>query len=282
MILIADSGSTKCNWVLCDLLGNIKKEFLTIGFNPYFIDKNSIIDTLKESNLDNYKKKINHVFFYGAGCSSKENKNVIKIPLMQFFTNAKIKISHDLEAACYAVYNGNPNITCILGTGSNSCFYDGEKIIESAPSLGFILGDEASGSYFGKKTLSLYFNNKMPKQLQKVLKEGFETDINIINTNIYKESRANVFLAKYFPFIVEKKNHPLIKNIITEALDDFINLNIKSYPNYKSLEVNFVGSVAFFLSKEIYAASERNMFKIGKILRHPIKGLVNFHNQKRT
>ena len=282
MILIADSGSTKCNWVLCDLQGNIKKEFLTIGFNPYFIDHISIIDTLERSELNNYKQKINHVFFYGAGCSSEESKQVVEIPFMQFFKNAKIKISNDLEAACYAVYNGNPNITCILGTGSNSCFYDGKEILENAPSLGFILGDEASGSYFGKKTLHLYFNNRMPNQLQKVLQKGFETDIDIINNNIYKKSRANFFLAKYFPFIVETKDHPLIKNIIIEALDNFINLHVKSYSNYKSLEVNFVGSVAFFLSKEIYAASERNMLKIGKITQHPIKGLVNFHNQEKT
>jgi len=197
MILIADSGSTKCDWVLCDFLGNIKKEFLTIGFNPYFIDKNSIIDTLEESNLDNYKKKINHVFFYGAGCSSKENKNAIKIPLMQFFTNAKIKISHDLYAACFAMYKGKPNITCILGTGSNSCFYDGKEIYEHGPSLGFIMGDEASGNHFGKKIIN-------PRSLKLIISQQDQSILIIISQT--EKNQAKLIIRQLKIFGLKKKN----------------------------------------------------------------------------
>ena len=139
MILFADSGSTKCSWALCDVQENIVFKCDTIGFNPYFINKDRIIEHLKESELNKYNKDIETVFFYGAGCSSEDKNNIIKEALSQFFRSSKIVVRHDIDAACYAMYNGDPNITCILGTGSNSCYYDGKNIIEHAPSLGFLI-----------------------------------------------------------------------------------------------------------------------------------------------
>ena len=238
MILIADSGSTKCSWALCNTEGNLIKEVSTIGFNPYFIDHLSIISHLKKSELNQYKDKITYVFFYGAGCSSKEKNKIIKLPFKEFFKNAEITISHDLDAACFAMYNGSASITCILGTGSNSCFYDGQEIFEHGPSLGFIVGDEASGNYFGKKILSMYFNNILPQELQEILEASFETDIAIINKNVYNTNRANIFLSKYFPFITETKSHPFIQQLIKETLDEFadamieINKNIETKSEY--------------------------------------------------
>jgi len=280
MILLADSGSTKCSWALCDKKGNILKECDTIGFNPYFINNVSIISHLENSELNKYKEKIEKVFFYGAGCSSKEKNKIIEDPFIEFFINAAITISHDLDAACFAMYNNKPNITCILGTGSNSCFYDGKNIIENAPSLGFIVGDEASGNYFGKKILSLYFNNVMPEELKEKLESKFETNISVINKNIYNNNRANVFLAKYFPFITETKKHPIIQELIKITLDEFINLHVKCFSNYKDVEINFIGSVSFFLSDEIHDAAKRNNFKIGMIMQNPIERLINFHFNK--
>lgn len=280
MILIADSGSTKCSWALCNTEGNLIKEALTIGFNPYFIDNLSIISHLSKSELNEYKDKITYVFFYGAGCSSKEKNKIIELPFKEFFKNAKITISHDLDAACFAMYNGSASITCILGTGSNSCFYDGKEIFEHGPSLGFIVGDEASGNYFGKKILSLYFNNVMPNELKKILEASFETDIAIINKNVYNTNRANVFLSKYFPFITKTKNHPLIQELIKDTLDEFINLHVKCFSNCNEVEINFIGSVAYFLSDEIQNALQRNNLKAGKILKNPIKRLMEFHFEK--
>tara|TARA_B100001250_G_scaffold70418_1_gene56795 strand:+ start:5886 stop:6734 length:849 start_codon:yes stop_codon:yes gene_type:complete len=280
MILITDSGSTKCSWAMCDQKGNLVQEILTIGFNPYFIDHHSILLHLRESKLNLYKEKINTIFFYGAGCSSKEKNKLIRKPLKEFFTNAKITVNHDLDAACFAMYNGDPNITCILGTGSNSCFYDGNKIIEHAPSLGFIMGDEASGNYFGKKVLNLYFNNILPENLKKLLEKSFETDITTINNNIYNNNRANVFLAKYFPFIIETKYHPLIQKLIKETLDEFINIHVKCFNNHNKVEINFIGSVAYFLSEEIQESIKRNNLIKGKILQNPIKKLIEFHLKK--
>ena len=224
MILIADSGSTKCSWALCDQHGMIIKEIKTIGFNPYFIDKVNILKELKKSNLTEHSKDIKEVFFYGAGCSSKEKNSIIEESLQSFFINSNIFIKHDIDAACYAMYNGNPNITCILGTGSNSCFYDGKNIIEHAPSLGFLIGDEASGNYFGKKILNLYFNKIMPANLKLKFESGFESDLSIIKENIYNNNRSNVFLSKYFPFVTENKNHPLIQNLIFIMMVEMLRL----------------------------------------------------------
>ena len=280
MILIADSGSTKCSWALCDQNGKLIKEIRTIGFNPYFIDKKNILKELKKSSLSKFAKEIKEVFFYGAGCSSKDKNNIIEESLQSFFIDSKIIIKHDIDAACYAMYKGNPNITCILGTGSNSCFYDGKNIIENAPSLGFLIGDEASGNYFGKKILSLYFNNIMPEDLKIKFESGFECDLPIIKENIYNNNRSNVYLSKYFPFITENKNHPLIQELIHKALDSFFILHICCYDNYKNLEINFIGSVAYFLSEEINIVAKRYNCKIGGVVKNPINNLIDFHFNK--
>ena len=280
MILIADSGSTKCSWALCDQNGAIIKEIRTIGFNPYFIDKENILKELEQSNLIEHSNNIKDVFFYGAGCSSKKKNNIIAESLQSFFKNSKIVIKHDIDAACYAMYKGNPNITCILGTGSNSCFYDGKNIIENAPSLGFLLGDEASGNYFGKKILSLYFNNIMPEDLKVKFESGFESKLPIIKENIYNNNRSNVYLSKYFPFITENKNHPFIQKLIYQALNSFFTLHLCCYDNYKNLEINFIGSVAYFLSDEINIIAKKNDCKIGDIVKNPINNLIDFHFNK--
>ena len=178
------------------------------------------------------------------------------------------------------MYHNKPNITCILGTGSNSCLYDGKNIIENAPSLGFIVGDEASGNNFGKKILSLYFNNVMSDELKEKLESKYETDISVINKNIYNNNRANVFLAEYFPFVIETKNYPIIQELIKNTLDEFITLHVKCFSNYQEVEINFIGSVSFFLSDEIHEAAKRNNIKVGEILQNPIKKLINFHFDK--
>ncbi|SVC14301.1 uncharacterized protein METZ01_LOCUS267155 [marine metagenome] len=277
MILIADSGSTKCSWVVCDLEGNLIEKCKTIGFNPFFTNKESIIKHLDSSTLDKYKHDIKEVFFYGAGCSTKEKNKIIAQPLDMFFNNAQIIISHDIEAACYATYNGKPNISCILGTGSNSCFFDGKEIVENAPALGFLIGDEASGNYFGKKILNLYLNKKLPDDLKKKLESEFETNLSIIKNKTYNNNRANAFLAEYFPFVSNNKKHPIIKELIYKTLEKFFNLHIICYKNFDQVEINFVGSVAYYLTDEIHTTSEKYNCRIGKIIQDPIDGLINYH-----
>ncbi|MEE2931068.1 MAG: ATPase [Bacteroidota bacterium] len=277
MILIADSGSTKCSWALCDEQGNTILKYKTIGFNPYFIDKESILHHLRNSGLEKCKEKVDTVFFYGAGCSSEDKNKIIKEALNVFFKNTKIIIKHDIDAACYAMYNGKPNITCILGTGSNSCYYDQENIIENAPSLGFLIGDEASGNYFGKKILTLYFNKSLPNDLVEKFESNYETDWSIIKENIYGNERPNVYLAKFFPFVSDNKDHPIIKDMIYKGLEKFFSLHIFCYKKYKEVEINFIGSVAYYLSNEIRFIAKKNGCKIGNIVQNPINKLVDFH-----
>ena len=277
MILIADSGSTKCNWALCDNTGNIIAKYHTIAFNPYFLNQKDILTHLKKSDLVKDKDTINKIIFYGAGCSSKEKNKIILAAFSLFFKNAEILIKHDIDAACYAVYSGKPNITCILGTGSNSCFFDGEKISENAPSLGFLVGDEASGNYFGNKAINLYFNKLLPTDLKTDFEKNFETDLTKIQKEIYNNARANVYLAKFFPFISNNKNHPLIKDLINKGLDDFFKIHVCCFKNYQEIEINFIGSVAYYLSDKINLIGEKYNCQIKNIIKDPIEKLVNYH-----
>ena len=178
------------------------------------------------------------------------------------------------------MYDGNPGITCILGTGSNSCYYDGKEIYEHAPSLGFIMGDDASGNYFGKKILSLYFNGKMDQELKEKFESSFESNIDVINKNVYSTNRANVFLAQYFPFITVTRDHPIIQKLIEDTLDEFIDLHVKCFSNSESVSINFIGSVAYFLSDEIEEAIKRHGLKKGSILKNPIGRLIEYHFKK--
>ena len=281
MILIADSGSTKCSWVLTDEENQKVLECNTIGFNPYFITHKNILNHLKNSDLDDLKKNIKKVFFYGAGCSNYEMNNLIKKPLSQFFSNANVQIMHDLEAACLAMYNNKPNVTCILGTGSNSCFFDGDKIIENAPSLGFMLGDEASGNYFGKKIINYYFNGLFDESLKLKFEKNYENDLMEIKRNIY-DHRANVYLSKFFPFVSNNKSHQIIKNLILDTLDDFFELHVNCFKKYNPEEINFIGSVSFFLKEEIELICKKHELKVGKVVKNPIERLLKYHTSYKS
>ena len=281
MILIADSGSTKCSWAICDKSGEIIDRCSTIGFNPYFITSAKVLKHLESCELEEIKERITEVYFYGAGCSSKKMNAIIEKPFKKFFSKANVHVHHDLDAACFSMYEGEPAITGILGTGSNSCFFDGEKIYENAPSLGFMLGDEASGNNFGKKLLCLYFNNVLDEDLKQKYEEEFETDIANINSNVYNNSRANVYLAKFFPFVSDNKDHPQMHSLIMKTLDEFFRLHICCFEDYKKVKINFIGSVAFFLQEEIKKTAEKHNCAIGHIVKNPIDKLIEYHFKNR-
>tara|TARA_B100001758_G_C18411038_1_gene615708 strand:- start:1818 stop:2663 length:846 start_codon:yes stop_codon:yes gene_type:complete len=281
MIVIADSGSTKCSWAICDSSGQIIDRCSTIGFNPYFITSAKVYKHLKDSDLEEIKENITEVYFYGAGCSSKKMNSIIEKPFAEFFSNAKINIHHDLDAACYSMYEGEPAITGILGTGSNSCFFDGKKIYENAPSLGFMLGDEASGNNFGKKLISLYYNNVLEEELKQKYEQDFETDVAQINSNVYNNSRANVYLAKFFPFVSDNKDHPQMQLMITSTLNEFFKLHICCFEQHKEVKINFIGSVAFFLKDEIKKVAQMHNCTIGQIVKNPIDKLIEYHFKDR-
>ncbi|MEQ8359890.1 MAG: N-acetylglucosamine kinase [Cytophagales bacterium] len=278
MIIVADSGSTKCDWAIVENDGNIISVFSTIGFNPYFHSKEFI---LKELHLNRGHfpplKRVEKVFFYGAGASASHLNKVLNEALSYFFPQAKVEVDHDLVGAAYATYDGKPAISCILGTGSNSCFFDGKKIHEEVPSLAYILGDEGSGSYFGRALLRDYFYKRLPKEIVDPFVKEYEPSKDKVIHSVYKEAHANVYLASYMNFISTFKEHPHIKKMIEKGLNEFIDIHIKCFKNYQDVPVHFVGSVGYFCEDILRKVAKENKFTIGKIEKKPIDGLIEYH-----
>lgn len=276
MILIADSGSTKCDWVYCKSNGDIIDKYKTEGINPNFISKKELLSLLTNSRLTSIKEKVKKLYFFGAGCSNNYNKKKLNTGLCSFFLDAEVLVKHDLEAAAYATYNNKPCITCILGTGSNTCFFDGTKLRQETPSLGFVLGDEASGNYFGKKILQSFYYKSLPEILKKEFTQYFNTNSNELLLNLYKSNKPNFYLASFFPFIIKNKKHKFINNIILKGINLFFENHIKKYDNYTSVPINFVGSVAFYLKDEIKEVGKKHHCNINSFIQSPIKNLVKF------
>ena len=277
MILIADSGSTKCSWALCNEKGEIINRYHTAGFNPKFNTYESILKEMNESSLSAIKEMVTEVYFYGAGCSTEKKNKVIFDPLNSFFNIDKIYIRHDLEAALKATYKGVPIISCILGTGSNSCIFNGTTIFENAPSLGYILGDEGSGNFFGKKIVNLYVNNILSESIVEKFENWTNEKKEDIIENIYSLQRPNLYLATFFRFMYENKEEEIFDNIFKNGIQYFFDLHIKCFENYKDYPLTFVGSVAYYLSDYINEVAQKEGIKIQEIISSPIENLVKEH-----
>lgn len=280
MILLADSGSTKCEWILLDNDYQVIREIKTMGFNPYFHSSNLISSVLKGStSFSALKSQVNQIFYYGAGCYTETNKQIVQKALADTFTQAKIKVNNDLRACAYACYNDEPIIGCILGTGSDSVYFDGENLETSKPSLGFILGEEGSGSYFGKQLLKAYFYKQLPKHLVKPFEDEFHPDLNSCLTNIYEDDQANVFLAGFMKFVTDNRDDPFFIEMTNQGFRQFIDLHVTSYANYKDVPVHFVGAIAYFFQEQIQAIATEYGIKTGYFLRKPITSLISFHEK---
>ena len=277
MILIIESGSTKSDWVLVDN-GKVAQKFKTMGFNPFFHNETIIFNSIRQnSDINVISKAVTQVFFYGAGCSSEEMNSIVVKALSRIFINANVHVDHDLLACALATYNGKPSISCILGTGSNSCFFDGDNIIEYVPALGYILGDEGSGSYYGKKLLADYLYNKLPKEIHKEFEQTFKLDKNDIFDNVYMKPHANVFLASFMRFLSKFKEHEYVDNMLKRGMKHFMENHVCCYGNYRELKVHFIGSMSFVFQEQLkYAANELDV-SLGSILKNPIDSLVLYH-----
>ena len=276
MILIVDSGSTKSDWIL--LNNSEKTHFSTIGLNPYFHDETAVFNAILEtSELFEIREEINQVFFYGAGCSSSELNQIILNGLQSVFIHAEIQVDHDLCACAYATYEGEPSISCSIGTGSNSCYYDGITVSVEVPALGYILGDEGSGTYFGKQLVSNFLYHKLPENIDKALSEKPEYSKAEIIDRVYKQGNANVYLASFMHFIIDFKEDPYIQEMIYKGFKHFLEIHVCCYPNYLNVKVHFVGSIAQLFQAELEKACFDLNIQLGKIIRKPIDGLVHFH-----
>ena len=280
MIAIVDGGSTKCDWVILDKFGKVFLKTETIGFNPNIIDSEMIVPEIeKNSNLLTIKDSLQKVFFYGSGCGVPENVALVENEFQKVFKNAEVTVKEDLTAAAYAAYNGKPAIVCILGTGSNSCYFDGEKIKRELPSLGFLIGDEGSGSAIGKNLLRRFFMKKLPSDVQNDFLEKYNLTIEDAIKNIYHNPRANAYLADFNKFVVERKSHPYFQNMVFDEMKNFLDYQVLPYEEAKDAEINFIGSIAFYYEDILRAAAAELNLNVGCIVQKPIESLVDYHKK---
>jgi len=274
MLLVADSGSTKADWLIYDGV-KISGPLHTQGFNPFFHTSDFVFESLmKSEEMKSIQKKVTDVKFFGAGCSSIDRNEIIAIGLRRFFTEADVLVEHDLLACAIATCGESSGISCIIGTGSNSCYFDGSEVHERNYGLGYILGDEGSGSYFGKKLLTTFLYKRLPDDLQMDFKETYHLGKNDIIDKVYKDADPNVWLASFTRFLTKHYEHPYIHEMIVQGMRDFCNLYVVDFPNYKSEKVHFVGSVAYLFSKELHQVANELGFSIGKIIKQPIDDLM--------
>lgn len=280
MLLIADSGSTKADWNLADN-GKVIASFSSMGFNPVFVNADTVYNQLTaDAAFMVYAHVVKKIFFFGSGCSHESRNKIIAGGLQRVFANAEIFVGHDLDACAYATCGDAAGIACILGTGSNSCFYDGKTVHELNHGLGYILGDEGSGTFFGKKLLSRFLYGLMPDELEMDFFNTYQLNKEIIIENIYKKPNPNVYMASFATFMNMHRNHPWIKNLLLNGFGEFLDVNVMNIPQHQNVPVHFIGSIAFHFSDELkQAAAERNL-NMGVIIKKPIEGLTNYFLKK--
>jgi len=278
--LIADSGSTKTDWVL--LSGsNVIKEIKTIGFNPYFQSKDQIclevLSNLKP-HLEEFTGRVDVLHYYGAGCSTLENCMLIEASLSITLNIKKINVSHDLLAAARALCKKEWGIACILGTGSNSCLFNGKHIVENIPSVGYLWGDYGSGAQIGKYFVRDYFEGKLPKELVIAFEDQGYNREEILN-GVYKGNMPSRYLASISSFVSKHAEHPFIHNLLLSCFDSFFVQQINKYSDSKKQKVHTVGSIGFYYKNIFAEAAKKHGYEIGNVIKSPIEGLIDYHSK---
>ncbi len=279
MKLIADSGSTKTEWCLID--GKQKKSYYTQGLSPYFLN-GAQIEGVVASELKNKLKGIEpeELFFYGTGCSNPDNVKIVKKALQKVFPVTAISVTHDLMGAAKALCGDEKGVACILGTGSNSCYYNGKRIVKNSPGLGFILGDEGSGAYLGKKVVQYFLYNTYDPDLMDRFNAKYNTNATEILEAVYKMPLPNRYLAGFVPFLVENRGHFMIENIIEDGFNEFFFHHVYKYKESWTLPINFIGSVAFGFKDVLKEMCNTYELQLGKVLKSPMDGLIKYHAAK--
>ena len=278
-ILIADSGSTKTDWILTTAENNIL-EVETMGINPVRDSQDAIFDVIKNHLKPQLPKEflVSRIFFYGAGCTDPYKKNVEEVLANTFYPVNGITVESDLLGAARALCGNKAGIACILGTGSNSCLYDGQGIVCNTSPLGYILGDEGSGAFLGKTLVGNVLKKIFSKKIQDSFFEKYKLTPAIIINKVYREPMPNTFLASLAPFLAEYRKEPEIHDMLVWAFQQFFSRNVRAY-GHPEMEINCVGSIAFYFKQEIMDAAAKEGFKIGKILQKPAHGIADFHRK---
>jgi N-acetylglucosamine kinase-like BadF-type ATPase len=280
MILVADSGSTKTNWIAIDDSGKSVFKIDTKGLNPAVLPKKTIYNRIvKSDDLNEIKKQITKVYFYGAGCGTETAKGYLREVFEDIFSNAEFNIYEDTIAAVKSLRTDKPGIVCILGTGSNCSYFDGKDIHQKIVSLGYIIMDDASGNFYGKQLLRDYYFNKMPKEYAKAFSEAYDLSPDFVKENLYKRENPNTYLATLGRFVIENKKSDYAQKVIRAGLISFVENHILQFEESKTIPIHFVGSIAHFLHDEIKEVLESYHLELGKIVRHPIISLAKYHSE---
>jgi len=278
MKLIADSGATKTAWCLTD--GATTRYLETKGINPSHQDAGQILEILQMELLPQLGSAIvDTICFYGAGCARPENAKLVQSALKKVLPKAKASIDTDLAAAAKALCGHEKGVACILGTGSNSCVFNGKKITKNNPAPGFILGDEGSGAYLGKKVLQHYIYHTFDADMLERFQHQFQTDYNTILQRVYKEPLPNRYLASYTTFLSANRGHYMIENIIEDGLSDFFFTHLYKYTETWTLPVHFTGSIAWHFKDVLLDICQSLELQLGSVVQSPIEGLVKYHNE---
>lgn len=275
MFLIADSGSTKTQWALVEK-GKNSRIWTTAGMNPFFLGKEDMKKALEQEFTD-MEVSPEAVYFYGAGCAFPEKNEQVKEVLSSFFKTPQIEVQSDLMAAARALCHRSAGIVCILGTGSNSCYYNGEKIVKNVKPLGYILGDEGSGTYIGKKLLGDILKEIISPEIRELFFKEYAYTYTELMDRVYREPLPNRFLAGFTRFVARHLYYPELEEMVMGAMDEFIRRNILQYEYADSLPVSFTGSVAYVFRKQLECQLQKYGCFLGQLLQTPIEGLIEFH-----
>ncbi len=285
MILIVDSGSTKCDWISVDNNGNqVQEKIRTSGLNPEILKEKKLYKIIRKSEeLMENKRDVTHIFFYGAGCGTENPRLLLKRVLEDIFVNAEVEVTEDTMAAVRATLNQDDEaaIVCILGTGSNCSYYDGTRLHQRVQSLGYTLMDDASGNYFGKQMVRDYYFNHMPETIRVSFADKHNMDADFIKYNLYKQPSPNAYLANFAEFMFLNIDSSYIQNMIKEGIRVFAKNMIFQFKNeVEKVPVHFAGSIAFFAKDQIKEVAEEMGFTTGNFIRRPIEGLVAYHTKR--
>jgi glucosamine kinase len=274
--LIADSGATKAEW--CWMKGNKKETVFTQGISPYFLSTDQIRQLLVTELKPSLRKdKIDEVYYYGTGCKNPVNVKSVGAAIEAVFPGAKVEVTHDLMGAARALCGHEKGVACILGTGSNSCYFNGKKIVKNSPGLGYVLGDEGSGAYLGKKVVQYFLYNTFDEDLRARFDAKYVTTAPEILDNVYKKPLANRYLASFALFLAENRGHYMVENILEDGLNDFFFNHICKYRESWTLPVHFTGGVAYGFSDVLKELCRNYELTLGKILKNPMEGLTEYH-----
>lgn len=279
MKLLVDSGSTKADWISIDENGKVLFTSQTLGLNPEVLNKEEIISRVNDRfDISLNKDNVTHLFFYGAGCGTDRMKDFLHGVFQEYFPNAAIVVHEDTYAAVYATTPKNEKaIVCILGTGSNCSYFDGQILHQKVQSLGYIAMDDCSGNQFGRQLIRDYYFSKMPANLAAEFAKTYDLDADVIKHNLYKEPNPNAYMATFAKFLILHKAEEYCQKLVRKDMQIFVDNYITQYENCKEVPINFIGSIAFYLKEELKEVLESNGLTIGNVLRRPIDGLIEFH-----